>query len=302
MRWWGPRWRGGHLRRGGVPADGRGEGRGQAGGWRFRDAKESAKERAYRNRLESVAGLVAEALEEERAAREESGRRSRPESSDVGRQAREVVDRWLTGERAAAVRPLHWPLEFPEIMGVGGWAGSTRLWGNPPFIGGQKLTGALGTDYREYLVNRPWWGPTGRRGSVRVLPAAEPGVGTGAAYGDHRDEHDRAGGYAKVGLDQATAAGWQVYRAIKIATLAGDGCTGGVAAVARRDAAAARRPSRMAMRYGESRGARSSVAGEREAVSVASQRGSVLHRVVRPGQGIRPPAGGSADTDREGPA
>ncbi|SCF77637.1 Eco57I restriction-modification methylase domain-containing protein [Streptomyces sp. Ncost-T10-10d] len=88
-----------------------------------------------------MAGLVATALEEERAE----------DSPGVGwsyegQQAREVVDRWLTGERAAAVRPLHWPLEFPEIMGVGGASGFDAIVGNPPFIGGQKLTGALGTD------------------------------------------------------------------------------------------------------------------------------------------------------------
>jgi hypothetical protein len=89
------------------------------------------------------------------------------------------------------------------------------LWGNPPFIGGQKLTGALGTDYREYLVNRLGGG---QRGSADLCAyfllrnlALAPGRRTGIiatntiAQGDTRE----------VGLDQATAAGWQVYRAIK---------------------------------------------------------------------------------------
>ncbi|MFB7209845.1 Eco57I restriction-modification methylase domain-containing protein [Streptomyces sp. NPDC056255] len=183
---------------------------GKRGAAQFRDAKESAKERAYRNRLESVAGLVASALEKERA---EDG--PGVGWSYEGQQAREVVDRWLTGERAAAVRPLHWPLEFPEIMGVGGASGFDAIVGNPPFIGGQKLTGALGTDYREYLVNRLGGG---QRGSADLCAyfllrnlALAPGRRTGIiatntiAQGDTRE----------VGLDQATAAGWTVYRAIK---------------------------------------------------------------------------------------
>ncbi|MFC8534755.1 Eco57I restriction-modification methylase domain-containing protein [Streptomyces sp. NPDC057249] len=179
---------------------------GKRGAAQFRDAKEDAKQRAYRNRLDSVAGLVATALEEDADV---------PGSSVAGDRARGVVARWLKGERAAAVRPLHWPLEFPEIMGVGGASGFDAIVGNPPFIGGQKLTGALGTDYREYLVNRIG---RGQRGSadlcayflLRNLTLA-PGRRTGIiatntiAQGDTRE----------VGLDQATAGGWSVYRAIK---------------------------------------------------------------------------------------
>ncbi|MFJ9886312.1 Eco57I restriction-modification methylase domain-containing protein [Streptomyces sp. NPDC091287] len=182
---------------------------GKRGAAQFRDAKETAKERAYSDRLESVVGLVASALED-------SGTEGGQEGgwSYAGEQARGVVDRWLTGERAAAVRPLHWPLEFPEIMGVGGASGFDAVIGNPPFIGGQKLTGALGTDYREYLVNRIGGG---KRGSADLCAyfllrnlALAPGRRTGIiatntiAQGDTRE----------VGLDQAVEGGWQVYRAI----------------------------------------------------------------------------------------
>lgn len=44
---------------------------------------------------------------------------------------------------------FHWALEFPEIMSNGGFH---AMVGNPPFLGGKKLTGILGTDYRDYLV------------------------------------------------------------------------------------------------------------------------------------------------------
>ncbi len=49
-----------------------------------------------------------------------------------------------------ARRCLHWALAFPEMMANGGFHAFV---GNPPFIGGQKITGAFGTDYRDYLVN-----------------------------------------------------------------------------------------------------------------------------------------------------
>jgi hypothetical protein len=45
--------------------------------------------------------------------------------------------------------PLHWPLVFPEVFEAGGF---DAVIGNPPFLGGQKLTGTLGPAYREYLV------------------------------------------------------------------------------------------------------------------------------------------------------
>ena len=49
-------------------------------------------------------------------------------------------------------RSFHWPLEFPEIF-MDGREGFDAIVSNPPFQGGQKITGALGTNYRDYLVN-----------------------------------------------------------------------------------------------------------------------------------------------------
>ena len=46
-------------------------------------------------------------------------------------------------------RTLHWPLVFPEIMDRGGF---DAFVGNPPFVGGQKITGNFGADYRDLLV------------------------------------------------------------------------------------------------------------------------------------------------------
>jgi len=56
---------------------------------------------------------------------------------------------------------FHWPLEFPEVMLDGG--GLDAFVCNPPFMGGQKITGNLGIDYRDYLVEQI---ARGKRGSA----------------------------------------------------------------------------------------------------------------------------------------
>ncbi|WP_223257454.1 Eco57I restriction-modification methylase domain-containing protein [Phormidesmis priestleyi] len=49
-------------------------------------------------------------------------------------------------------KPFHWLLEFPEVfLQEDGARGFSAIVGNPPFQGGKKITGALGTDYREFL-------------------------------------------------------------------------------------------------------------------------------------------------------
>ncbi len=50
-------------------------------------------------------------------------------------------DRW---------KPLHWIIAVPDVMERGGF---DAIIGNPPFLGGQKLTGAMGTNIRDWFVN-----------------------------------------------------------------------------------------------------------------------------------------------------
>lgn len=45
-------------------------------------------------------------------------------------------------------RTVHWPLEFPEIFEDGGF---NAFVGNPPFMGGLKISGTLGDHYRRWL-------------------------------------------------------------------------------------------------------------------------------------------------------
>lgn len=49
-------------------------------------------------------------------------------------------------------RPFHWPLEFPEVFS-GGNSGFDAIVGNPPFLGGKKISGAIGDLLFRYLKN-----------------------------------------------------------------------------------------------------------------------------------------------------
>lgn len=65
-----------------------------------------------------------------------------------------IIDRGLTptvdtGE--SHWKPLHWILEAPDVVHDHG--GFDAIIGNPPFLGGKKLSGALGPNLREWLAN-----------------------------------------------------------------------------------------------------------------------------------------------------
>jgi hypothetical protein len=81
---------------------------------------------------------------------------------DLERQARKLLDEDKPASERAR-KPFHWPLEFPEVFENGGF---DAFVGNPPFQGGQKITGALGTDFRNYLVD---WLAGGTKGSADLV-------------------------------------------------------------------------------------------------------------------------------------
>lgn len=129
--------------------------------------------------------------------------------ADIG--TLEADARRLLGQR----RPLHWPLAFPEVINRGGFDGFV---GNPPFVGGKKVSGALGTDYREFLVDCIARGAKGNadlcayfflQAGRLVRPGGMAGlVATNTiAQGDTRE----------VGLDQLLAGGYCIPRAVSSA-------------------------------------------------------------------------------------
>lgn len=60
--------------------------------------------------------------------------------------------------------PFHWAIEFPEVFVDNG--GFDAIVGNPPFMGGQRITGAFGTAYRDWLVT---WIAEGTKGSADLV-------------------------------------------------------------------------------------------------------------------------------------
>jgi hypothetical protein len=125
---------------------------------------------------------------------------------------REEVDELLKGRR-----PFHWPLEFPEVFVVGleEERGFSAIVSNPPFLGGQRISGPLGSDYRNFLIT---YMAQGKRGNADLcayffLRAGQLVYQYGqfallatntVAQGDTRE----------VGLDQMMLAGWTIPRAV----------------------------------------------------------------------------------------
>ena len=56
--------------------------------------------------------------------------------------------------------PFHWPLAFPEIFADTTNPGFDAIIGNPPFLGGQKISGTIGDDYLDWLQR---WDGNGRQ-------------------------------------------------------------------------------------------------------------------------------------------
>lgn len=108
---------------------------------------------------------------------------------------------------------FHWALHFPEIECSQGF---DALIGNPPFVGGKKLSGVCGVEYRDFLVVHI--GAEVRGGAdlcvyfvLRANSLVRPNGGllglvttNSIAQGDSRE----------VGLDQLTKSGSKIFRAI----------------------------------------------------------------------------------------
>lgn len=111
-------------------------------------------------------------------------------------------------------QPLHWVIEAPDVIIDKG--GFDTIIGNPPFLGGKKISGAVSTEVREWLVNRLASGVKGNADLVAYfflratsLLQAKGTLGLIAtntvAQGDTRE----------VGLDAMVAAGFTITRAIQ---------------------------------------------------------------------------------------
>ncbi len=110
-------------------------------------------------------------------------------------------------------QPLHWAIELPDVFERGGFDG---IIGNPPFLGGQKITGAMGTEVRDWFVHVLARGSRGSADLVAYFFLRASGLldrcGTlgliatnTVAQGDTRE----------VGLDRIVAEGFTLTRSIQ---------------------------------------------------------------------------------------
>lgn len=142
--------------------------------------------------------------------------------SETGDGDRTHLDRLLCGLEPtvetdyARWQPLHWALAVPDVMERGGF---DAIVGNPPFLGGKKISGTQGSDMREWLVNVIAGGAKGNsdlvgyfllRAHSLLTPTGTLGlIATNTvAQGDTRE----------VGLDRLADAGFTITRAIQSRT------------------------------------------------------------------------------------
>ncbi len=122
-----------------------------------------------------------------------------------------LVGRVRAGDRDAVwpVAPCHWHEAFAEVFG----AGFDAVIGNPPFLGGSFLTGALGREYRDHLVEHL----ARRRGNADLCAyfflRAEELLRPGGRCGLVATNTIAQGATRAVGLDQLLGRGTSVYRA-----------------------------------------------------------------------------------------
>ncbi|KAF4405714.1 DNA methyltransferase [Streptomyces lycii] len=110
-------------------------------------------------------------------------------------------------------KPLHWILAVPDVMERGGF---DAIIGNPPFLSGSDVTGAMGTNVRDWLVHTLAHGRRGRADLVAYFFLhAMALVTTSGGLGLIATNSIAQGKSREVGLDQMVAAGFTITRAIQ---------------------------------------------------------------------------------------
>ncbi|MFF7216897.1 DNA methyltransferase [Streptomyces sp. NPDC008238] len=163
---------------------------------------------AYNDRLAFIAGLVERALLGDGHAAAE---------------ARTVIDGWLLGPhdgpRTTPLRPLHWPLEFPEITAepLRGDHRFDAVVGNPPFSGGVQTSARIGKDSLSYIGQVIADGNTagGRADLCTYFMLRNLQLATGRRTGIISTNTIAQTDSREVGLDRILEQGWKIGRAVK---------------------------------------------------------------------------------------
>ncbi len=109
--------------------------------------------------------------------------------------------------------PLHWPLAFPEVFADTSQPGFDAIIGNPPFLGGKKISGALGVDYAHNLQR---WDGRGQRGNgdlaARFVLRAERLLSARGQLGYIATNTLVQGDTLEIGLSEISKRGLEVRR------------------------------------------------------------------------------------------
>ncbi|MFB6861098.1 Eco57I restriction-modification methylase domain-containing protein [Streptomyces virginiae] len=135
------------------------------------------------------------------------------------RRAETLARGWLASGKPAGAferEPVHLPLVFPEVWEERG--GFDAVVGNPPFLGGKKISGASGTTYREFLVERIAGGAKGNADLVAYFALrAHEVLNSEGQTGLVATNTLAQGDTREVGLDRLVASGVDIRQAVKSA-------------------------------------------------------------------------------------
>lgn len=149
---------------------------------------------------------------------------------DVREKKRAEVESWLSGapvnwdkvnsivatlrQAADPFVPFHWELEFPEVF-TKGRGGFDAIVGNPPFLGGKRISNQLGDRYRDWLANSH----PKANGSADLVThfflVARELLREGGAFGLVATNTIAQGDTRAAGLQQLLAQKSTIYRAIR---------------------------------------------------------------------------------------
>lgn len=156
-------------------------------------------DKALDDQLRTNAAALVEAVK----SIDENGDAELTELYQVGRR---LLDRERP-DNSPSRTPLHWPLRFPEAFD-GDRRGFDAVVGNPPYLGGKKISGVTGSDLREHLVT---WVADGAKGNCDlagyfVRRAARLASGFSYVITDSIAQGDNAA----VSLRPLLATGWRI--------------------------------------------------------------------------------------------
>ena len=128
-----------------------------------------------------------------------------------------IIDRGLTPTVPTDYlrwQPNHWIIEAPDVFVEHG--GLDAIIGNPPFLGGKKITGAMGTNIRDWLVSVLASGVTGSADQVAYFFLRAKGLlSPRGTVGLIATNTIAQGDTREVGLDQMVNSGFRITRAIQ---------------------------------------------------------------------------------------